>query len=71
MTVLTLLLTIAAFGQDAHVMGHVKNEDGKNMPYVTVMLKGTTLGGMSDETGHYFLKDLPVGHQTMVFSSVG
>lgn len=71
MTLLTLLLTIAAFGQDAHVMGHVKNEDGKNMPYVTVMLKGTTLGGMSDETGHYFLKDLSVGHQTMVFSSVG
>lgn len=71
MTLLTLLLTIAAFGQDAHVMGHVKNEDGKNMPYVTVMLKGTTLGGMSDETGHYFLKDLSVGHQTMVFCSVG
>jgi len=71
MTVLTLLLTMAAYGQDAHVMGHVADEKGEHMHYVTVMIKGTTLGGMSDETGHYFLKDLPVGRQTVVFSSVG
>lgn len=66
-----MLLTMAASGQDAHVMGHVADENGEHMHYVTVMIKGTALGGMSDETGHYFLKDLPVGHQTVVFSSVG
>ena len=71
MTMLTALLTIAAYGQDAHVMGHVKDEKGENMRFVTVMLKGTALGGMTDETGHYFLKDLPRGEQTLVFSSVG
>jgi outer membrane receptor for ferrienterochelin and colicins len=41
------------------------------MHYVSVVLKGTTIGTMSDETGHYFLKDIPVGEQTLVFSSVG
>lgn len=66
-----MLLTLAAHGQDAHVMGHVADERGEHMHYVSVMLKGTTIGGMSDETGHYFLKDLPVGRQTLVFSSVG
>jgi len=68
---LTALLAMAAYGQDAHVMGHISDENGKYMQFVTVMLKGTTIGGMSDETGHYFLKDLPVGKQTLVFSSVG
>lgn len=66
-----MLLALAAYGQDAHVMGHVADERGEHMHYVSVMLKGTTIGGMSDETGHYFLKDLPVGRQTLVFSSVG
>lgn len=68
---LTLLLAKVAYGQDAHVMGHIADENGKYMQYVTVMLKGTAIGGLSDETGHYFLKDLPIGHQTVVFSSVG
>lgn len=26
---LTLLLSVAVYGQDAHVMGHVKNEKGE------------------------------------------
>ena len=69
--VLTLSATLTAMGQDAHVMGHVKTEKGESMPYVTVMLQGTTIGGMSDATGHYFLKDLPTGRQTLVFTSVG
>ena len=68
---LTLLLSVAVYGQDAHVMGHVKNEKGELMQYVTVMVKGTAMGGISDATGHYFLKDIPVGRQTLVFSSVG
>jgi len=68
---LTLLLSVAVYGQDAHVMGHVKNEKGELMQYVTVMVKGTAIGGISDATGHYFLKDIPVGRQTLVFSSVG
>ena len=60
LTMLFALLAIVVRAQDAHVMGHVADEKGEHLHYVTVMLKGTTIGGMSDETGHYFLKDLPV-----------
>lgn len=71
MMMMTALLSIASYGQDAHVMGHVADEKGDHMHYVSIVLKGTTIGTMSDETGHYFLKDIPVGEQTLVFSSVG
>ena len=64
-------ITTTAMAQDAHVMGHVADEKGEHMHYVTIMLKGTTTGCLSDETGHFFLKDLPIGRQTIVFSCVG
>ena len=57
---------------DAHLTGHVLDEKtGEHLPYVNVQLKGTDIGTVTDETGHYFLKDLPVGKQTVVFSYVG
>ena len=62
-----------AFAQyDAHLTGHVLDEKtGEHLPFVNVQLKGTDIGTVTDETGHYFLKDLPVGRQTVVFSYVG
>ena len=68
---LTALLVMAVHGQDALVMGHVADDKGEHLHFVTVMLKGTTTGSLSDKTGHFFLKDIPVGKQTLVFSCVG
>lgn len=57
---------------DAHLTGHVLDEKtGEHLPYVNVQVKGTNIGTVTDESGHYFLKDLPVGRQTIVFSYVG
>ena len=57
---------------DAHLTGHVLDETtGEHLPYVNVQLKGTNIGTVTDETGHYLLKDLPVGRQIIVFSYVG
>ena len=57
---------------DAHLTGHVLDEaTGEHLPYVNVQLKGTNIGTVTDATGHYLLKDLPVGRQTIVFSYVG
>ena len=57
---------------DAHLTGHVLDEaTGEHMPFVNVQLKGTNIGTVTDESGHYFLKDLPIGRQTIVFSYVG
>lgn len=41
------------------------------MPYITVALKGTTIGTVTDATGHYFLKNLPEGSFVLEVSSVG
>ncbi|MBQ4395529.1 MAG: TonB-dependent receptor [Paludibacteraceae bacterium] len=57
---------------DANLVGHVLDAmTGEHLPFVNVQIKGTTLGTVTDESGHYFLKDLPIGKQTVVFSYVG
>ena len=41
---------------DAHLVGHVVDEKtGEHLPYVTIQIKGTDIGTITDETGHYFL----------------
>ena len=65
-------MAVMAYAQDANIVGHVVDKaTGEHMPFVTVQLKGTSIGGLTDETGHYFLKDLPTGQHTVVFSCVG
>lgn len=57
---------------DAHLTGHVLDErTGEHLPFVNIQVKGTDFGTVTDESGHYLLKDLPVGKQTIVFSYVG
>lgn len=57
---------------DANVMGHVVDaKTGEHLPYITIALKGTTIGAVTDGSGHYFIKNLPVGEFTIVASSVG
>ncbi|MBO4362650.1 MAG: TonB-dependent receptor [Paludibacteraceae bacterium] len=57
---------------DAHLTGHVLDErTGEHLPYVNVQVKGTNIGTVTDESGHYLMQDLPVGRQTIVFSYVG
>jgi outer membrane receptor for ferrienterochelin and colicins len=57
---------------DANINGHVIDaHTNEHLPYVTISLKGTTIGITTDATGHYFLKDIPVGEFTIVASFVG
>lgn len=40
---------------DANLFGHVVDtKTGEHLPYVTIQLKGTTIGTTTDHTGHYF-----------------
>lgn len=68
---LVLLLPKIVFAQDAHVVGHVRDEKGKMLSYVSVRLSNTSIGCVTDESGHYFLKDLPEGKQVIEFSFLG
>ena len=57
---------------DANINGHVVDaKTNEHLPYVTISLKGTTIGIATDATGHYFLKDMPVGEFTIAASYVG
>ena len=57
---------------DANLTGHVVDKNtGGHVPFVTVTLKGTTIGTATDETGHYFLKNLPVGDFVIKINGVG
>jgi outer membrane receptor for ferrienterochelin and colicins len=68
-----LFSTITGVAQrDANVNGHVVDaKTGEHLPYVTVALKGTTVGITTDATGHYFLKDLPIGQFKLSASFIG
>ena len=57
---------------DANIVGHILDKNTKeHLPYITVALKGTTIGTVTDATGHYFLKNLPEGNFVLEVSSVG
>lgn len=55
---------------DANIVGHVVSY-GKHIPYVNISIKGTTIGTVTDETGHYQLVNMPEGDLIIVVSSVG
>lgn len=57
---------------DANIIGHVLEKNTKeHLPYISVSLKGTTIGTLTDDTGHYFLKNLPEGDFILQVSAVG
>ncbi|MFR1236696.1 MAG: TonB-dependent receptor [Barnesiella sp.] len=66
--------TAATYAEDsdANVFGHILNKKTKeHIPYVSVALKGTTLGTTTDASGHYFLKNLPEGKFCVIIRAMG
>ncbi|MBN2213606.1 MAG: TonB-dependent receptor [Bacteroidales bacterium] len=55
---------------DANIVGHVVC-GGKHIPFASIAIKGTTIGTVTDETGHYQLIDIPLGEITVVASMLG
>lgn len=57
---------------DANIVGHVLDkETGEHLSFITVFLKGTTIGTATDASGHYYLKNLPEGKFTVVMKTLG
>ena len=74
-TLMLVFLLVAgisgAFAQTRTVTGKVtSSEDGSGVPGVTVFVKGTTVGTVTDLDGNYSL-DLPSGARNLVFSFIG
>lgn len=53
------------------VRGRITTADGSVAPYVSVVLKGTSFGAITDEDGEYQIRRVPVGDYTIVVSAVG
>ena len=57
---------------DAHIAGHVLDAHTKeHLSFVNVQVEGTALGCLTDESGHFYLKNLPEGELTIIFSMMG
>ena len=57
---------------DAHIFGHVIDKvSGLHLPYVAVTIEGTTIGVVTDATGHYIIKNMTPGTYTVEVSAVG
>lgn len=56
--------------QQKEISGKVTDENGEPLPGVTVLIKGTSSGAVSDAEGNYILKGVS-GNEIIVFSFVG
>ncbi len=57
---------------DAHVIGHVIDKETKeHIPYASVSIKGSNIATFTDVSGHYILKNLPLGNHTLLVSILG
>jgi TonB-linked SusC/RagA family outer membrane protein len=56
--------------QEVTVQGKVVDEKGLAVPGVSVKIKGTNAGAVTDQAGAYSVK-LPTGNETLVFSFIG
>ena len=57
---------------DAHIHGHVIDRNtGEHLPYITVILKGTTIGVTTESTGHYMIRNVPEGSFIVEVSAIG
>ncbi len=65
-----IAFTLSSFAQQKVIRGQVTTKDGAPLPGVTVVVKGTTNGTITDVDGKYTLQ-VPASAKTLVFSMVG
>jgi len=70
LTILLLFLTVSVFAQTRNITGKVNDSSGNPLPGVTVLVKGSTIGVITDANGNYSLTNVP-SNATLVFSFVG
>ncbi len=67
---LCMLVSVAGYAQEKSVSGVIKGSDGNALAGITVTVKGTRSGAVSNSKGEYRLA-IPEGGTVLVFRSVG
>lgn len=70
-----LIFSQSSFSQNSNnsgsnVSGQVISE-GEGVPFASVIIKGTTIGVITDESGHYSIDDIPPGEVAIEVSTMG
>jgi TonB-linked SusC/RagA family outer membrane protein len=68
-SVLLLLACLEVTAQERPISGVVKDASGATMPGVSIMIKGTTVGTVSDQNGRYTINASP--DDVLMFSFIG
>lgn len=68
---LSIGLSSASAQSTGQIEGYVSDSYGNPLIGATVMIQGSALGAMTEETGHYCITDVPPGEYVIVASMVG
>lgn len=73
LSLFTLCFSLPVLAQsDAHIMGHIVDaETGEHLSYYPVRLVGTSIGTVTDATGHYVLRNIKPGHYELEAAMIG
>lgn len=67
-----LLIMLSAYGQQTVITGKVIDADTKEiMPFVNVILKGSSIGSVTDIEGNYSIRTSDLSHTEIQFSFLG
>jgi len=55
----------------AQIKGHILNKQGEHIPFASVTVEGTTLGTITDASGHYTMTNLPKGTHVLQANCLG
>ena len=69
---LSIFNIFAEKAEDSHIFGHVTDKTtGEHVPFINIIIRNTTIGTVTDATGHYMLINLPVGKFTIAAEGMG
>lgn len=75
-TILAVLLLLSnhllSQKSDANIYGHVVDaKTHEHLPFVSIQIDGTSIGVNTDHSGHFFIKNLPVGTHRLIVKALG
>ena len=65
------LISVTAFAQVSTVRGTITDENGDALPGVSIIVKGTQTGTMTETNGTFVLSGIPSGAKSLVISFIG